>query len=355
MRSLIKGGFIGSGSGVNGVKEVKEVKGVISVTDRLQDMLFGPYGADSLKHAGSLKKYGVNAVWFHGFDENAFSICDAHDLAPCVEFKTFRADFDKYPELVPIGVDGKPIRYGSLVQGVCLSNKAYLDKTESELSKGLKQFHPKGIWLDYLTYAGWFETPDPDLQESCFCKSCMEDFCETSGVDMDDPVKVIQQFPAQWEKHKCDKIAAYALRYATLIHSVLPDCIVGAYMCPWRPEEHEGALGRIFAQDYQKMSAAIDVFTPLIYAAKSGRSPAWGREFLEGSKDFIPTDKKVQLILDFLDFPQSLEGTALSGQPSWGIQIYAGSKIFDNPTHARVFGEAVKKIKQAAEGFQQTP
>ena len=80
-----------------------------------------------------------------------------------------------------------------------------------------------------------------------------------------------------------------------------------------------------------------------------------GREFLEGSKDFIPTDKKVQLILDFLDFPQSLEGTALSGQPSWGIQIYAGSKIFDNPTHARVFGEAVKKIKQAAEGFQQTP
>ena len=323
------------------------------MNDRLKEMLFGPYGADSLKHAGDMKKYGVNAVWFHGFDENAFSLCEANDLAACVEYKTFRADFDKNPELIPVGMDGKPIRYGSLVQGVCLSNKEFLDKTESDLLEGIKQFHPKGIWLDYLTYAGWFETPDPDLQESCFCQSCMNDFCETTGLDVDDPVRVLQQLPEEWKKHKCDRIAAYAIHYAACIHSIRPDCIVGAYMCPWLPAEQEGALSRIFAQDYEKMAAAIDVFTPLIYASKSGRSNAWGKEFLERSESFVPVDKKVQLILDHLDFPKSLEMTALSEKQSWGIQVYSGSRIFDNPVHAEIFREAVMKIKQAETGFHQ--
>ena len=43
--------------------------------------------------------------------------------SPCAEFATFRADFDARPELIPIWADGRPIRYGQLVQGVCLSQQ----------------------------------------------------------------------------------------------------------------------------------------------------------------------------------------------------------------------------------------
>ena len=71
--------------------------------------------------------YGANyaTLWFHGFDAAAFDACQKRDIAACVEFKTFRADFATRPELIPIGVDGKPIRYGKLVQGVCLSKQRF--------------------------------------------------------------------------------------------------------------------------------------------------------------------------------------------------------------------------------------
>ena len=41
---------------------------------------------------------------------------------------------------------------------------------------------PAGIWLDYLTYGGWFETPEPDLQESCFCADCIAEFCTATNA-----------------------------------------------------------------------------------------------------------------------------------------------------------------------------
>jgi hypothetical protein len=153
--------------------------------------LFGPYGSAALAHIDTLAAYGANACWFHMFDEAAFAACARHSIAACVEFKTFRADFDAYPELIPIGVDDKPIRYYHLVQGVCLSQLAFLEQIEVELHAGVTTYRPTGIWLDYLTYAGWFETPDPDLQESCFCRACMATFCEQTGIDATTPVEIL--------------------------------------------------------------------------------------------------------------------------------------------------------------------
>ncbi|MSP12404.1 MAG: hypothetical protein EXR62_05540 [Chloroflexi bacterium] len=129
-------------------------------------LLFGPYGRAALEYGSRLPEYGANAAWFHGFDTEAFEVCAQHHLAPCVEFKTFRADFKAHPELIPTGIDGKPIRFGDKVQGICLSQKAYLEETEKDLLAGVAAFRPTGIWLDYLTYAGWFETPTSRLMVS---------------------------------------------------------------------------------------------------------------------------------------------------------------------------------------------
>jgi hypothetical protein len=309
-------------------------------------LLFGPYGSQAIEFAAHFAKYGANAFWFHGFDPQAFEACQKHQISACVEFKTFRADFKTRPELIPTGVDGKPIRYGDLVQGVCLSQVEFLQETEKNLLDGLRSNQPSGVWLDYLTYAGWFETPNPDLQESCFCPGCVAHFCESSGVDAESPAVILENYSEEWRRHKCERIASFANRYATIIKSHLPDCIVGAYMCPWRPDEFEGALSRIFAQDYEQMAPAIDIFTPLIYVKKSGRSSGWGREFLEESKEFIPNHRKIQLILDALDFPDSLLETARSTIPSWGLQMFGGAQIFDDPSKAEIFRSALEKIRQ---------
>lgn len=308
-------------------------------------LLFGPYGSSALPFLDQFNTYGANALWFHGFNAAAFDACARHQVAACVEFKTFRADFTVHPELLPIGVDGKPIRYGALVQGVCLSQTAFLEETEAALLAGLRAFQPVGIWLDYLTYAGWFEMPDPDLQESCFCAACMADFCEATGLDAQSPTEILAHHQAAWTQHKCERIARHGLHYANLIRSHLPQCIVGAYMCPWTPSEFDGALTRIFAQDYARLAPAIDVFTPLIYGTKSGRPASWGKEWLAASVTFVPPERKVQLILDALDFPDSLLATGEAQPPSWGLQVFGGAKIFENPEWARHFRTVVEQIR----------
>ena len=306
--------------------------------------LFGPYGSAAIAYAERFADYGINALWFHGFDAAAFEACQRHEIAACVEFKTFRADFAAHPELIPIGADGRPIRYGRLVQGVCLSQADFLAETEAHLVAGLAAYKPAGIWLDYLTYAGWFEEPQPDLQESCFCPDCIADFCAATGLDATIPAQILAAHAAAWTRHKCARIAGFAARYAGLIRAALPGCIVGAYMCPWTPREFDGALTRIFAQDYALLAPAIDVFTPLIYAQKSGRLPEWGRQFLEAAPGFIPTDRKVQLILDVLDYPDCLLAVAESAQPSWGIQLFGGASLFRDGGQPEIFRDAVPRM-----------
>lgn len=308
--------------------------------------LFGPYGGAALEHAGRLADAGANACWFHGFDAAAFAACERHGLAACVEFKTFRADFDAHPELIPIGVDGRPIRYGALVQGVCLSQRAFVERVEEELVAGLRAFGPAGIWLDYLTYAGWFETPDPDLQQSCFCPGCIAAFREATGIDTTSPREILARHAGAWTRHKCERIAAFAARYAALIRAHLPGCVVGAYMCPWTPDEFDGALARIFAQDYALLAPAIDIFTPLIYAGKCGRPADWGRRFLAEAPAFVPAGRPVQLILDALDFPASLEAIADSPRPSWGVQMFGGARVFGDPDGTRDFRAAADQIRE---------
>lgn len=307
--------------------------------------LFGPYGRASLAHAPALADSGANAVWFHNFDAAAFELCARHGLAPCVELSTLRADFSRRPDLVPIGVDGRPIRYGDLVQGVCLSKRDFLAEIESRLAVGLRAFRPTGIWLDYLTYAGWFEMPEPDLQESCFCPDCVAEFQSATGVDASTSSEILDRHRSAWTRHKCERVAGLAARFVNSIRSSLPGCVVGAYMCPWTATEYDGALGRIFAQDYQLLAPSIDVFTPLIYARKSGRPPEWGRLYLEQAHEFIPTDRKVALILDALDFPASLAECAEASTPSWGLQLFGGDALFADPEGRIVFRKAVDAIR----------
>ena len=312
----------------------------------VEQPLYGPYGGLSEELAGAAKASNVNAVWFHMFQEEQFERCDRYGLAPCVELKTFRADFSKRPELIPIGIDGRPMRYGSLVQGVCLSHPDFIEEIEESLSTGLRRFAPAGVWLDYLTYSGWFETAEPDLQESCFCRSCVQEFCSATGLDADSPAEILARHRSAWTGHKCVRIAAYGARFASLVREARPGCVVGAYMCPWRPDEYDGALGRIFAQDYALLAPSIDVFTPLIYAAKSGRGAGWAAELLEASPGFLPAGRRMQLILDYLDYPSSMLAMLSSAVPSHGMQIYGGSRIFSDPVAARELGEAVSRSRE---------
>ena len=59
----------------------------------------------------------------------------------------------------------------------------------------------------------------------------------------------------------------------------------------------------------------------------------------------MPAQRKVQLILDALDFPASLQATAASTRPSWGLQIFGGAQVFGDPERAHIFQAAVEQIR----------
>ncbi len=178
----------------------------------------------------------------------------------------------------------------------------------------------------------------------------MADFCEATGVDADDPRRILSDYQHEWTQHKCRRIASFARLYSSIVREKLPRCVIGAYLCPWSPLEWNGALSRIFAQSYPMLAPFIDVFTPLIYAQKSGRGPDWGARFLNEAPGFVPADRKVLLILDVLDFPDGLTQTAASQVPSWGLQLYGGAEVFSDPAKAQVFSEAAAAVRAVAAG-----
>ena len=310
--------------------------------------MIGTYGASALDNAAEFKDIHADTAWFHGFDEAAFEKCARHGLNACVEFAAFRAGYDKYPShLMPIGVDGLPIRCGSHLQGICLSNTDFLDEIENRLSAGLSNYAPAGIWLDYMTYGGWFEDPAPDLQDSCFCTGCVKYFNEVTGIDEANPKRIVSNpgYHEAWVKHKCGRIADFTAKYSSIIRSLCPDAVIGMYMCPFTPEEYDGALRGIFAQDYALIAPFIDVFTPLIYCKKSGRDVSWGRSFLEASPAFVPEGKSVQLILDALDYPASMEQAVASSIRSAGMQLFSGAEIFKDKAHMKIFARCADMLR----------
>jgi hypothetical protein len=52
------------------------------------------------------------------------------------------------------------------------------------------------------------------------------------------------------------------------------------------------------------------------------------------------------LILDALDFPESLEETAHSSIPTWGFQLFGGAQVFGDPEKARIFRSAVETVQK---------
>jgi len=55
------------------------------------------------------------------------------------------------------------------------------------------------------------------------------------------------------------------------------------------------------------------------------------------------------LILDALDFPESLLETAKSSVPSYGLQMFGGTHVFEDLEKAKIFKSAMEKIRQTIE------
>jgi len=65
---------------------------------------------------------------------------------------------------------------------------------------------------------------------------------------------------------------------------------------------------------------------------------------------FVPPERKVQLILDALDFPDSLQATGEAQRPSWGLQVFNGAQMFVTPRWAGLFQQVVNRVRAQLTG-----
>ena len=78
---------------------------------------------------------------------------------------------------------------------------------------------------------------------------------------------------------------------------------------------------------------------------RAARPPAWARQCLEAAPRFVPAGHPVQLILDVLDYPDSLLATAEAAPTSWGVQLFGGAEVFADPERAAIFARAVEQMR----------
>ena len=205
----------------------------------MQQPLWGLYGRASVAHADRVKASGANALWFHGFDADAFEACARADLAPCVEVKTFRADFAKRPDLVPIGVDGKPIRYGAPRAGGLPEPRLLHGGDRDEPRLGARLLRAGGRVarlpdLRRLVRDAGARPAGELLLRRLHRRSSSRPPESTPGP----PRRSWAGTRSPGPTTSAGASPGWRRRYADLIRARRPGCVVGAYMCPWMPGEH---------------------------------------------------------------------------------------------------------------------
>ena len=76
--------------------------------------------------------------------------------------------------------------------------------------------------------------PNRTCKRAAFARTVLAEFNEATGIDATEPAVILERLSSrEWTPHKCERIAAYAARYAGIVRAHVPECVIGAYMCPW--------------------------------------------------------------------------------------------------------------------------
>src|SRR5690606_3545369 len=80
---------------------------------------------------------------------------------------------------------------------------------------------------------------------------------------------------------RCSVIAGWVRDARIVLKQENPDALLGIYHCPWADDEFEGARYRILGLDYDMLKGITDVFSPMVYHGRMGRSPEWVKENID--------------------------------------------------------------------------
>lgn len=237
----------------------------------------------------TLREAGIDAVFVgHGaLDRETVARCRREGARVYAEFGLFQGKkiAEARPELWPIGADGQRLKPQNWYLGLCPDQDAFRKEKLAELAEVVRKFDVDGVWLDFIRYPGHWEVRAPRLPHSCFCDRSLARFARAARLKLPEgdtaarAAWILTEHADAWTRWKCAQIADFARDARRIVKAVRPDALLGAFVVPWRPDEHDGAIRTILGQDYARLARHIDVFSPMVYHRMVGRPADWVGEF----------------------------------------------------------------------------
>lgn len=235
-----------------------------------------------------LSELGVNAIFVSSgsVDEKLLQQAKADGVKVYAEFPTLNGKgyVEDHMEAWAIDENGEHIEAASWFMGVCPTEPGFREYRFTQLRNLLTESEIDGVWMDYVHWHAQFEEPEPLLYETCFCDNCLPAFSSAKNVELpegDTRVKatwILNNREQEWRDWRCEVIAGWAAEMKNIMDDLKPGILLGVFHCPWNDEEFDGARRRILGLDYALLSEHVDVFSPMVYHARMGRSPEWVAE-----------------------------------------------------------------------------
>ncbi len=337
----------------NHEKEI-EIRGVYGSPEPLWDQGF------------NLNELGVNAVFVHSgsINEKMVRRARSEGLRIFAEFATLNGKnyVEEHPEAWAIDEKGVQVESASWFMGVCPTEPGFREYRFSQLRDLMASFDLDGIWMDYVHWHAQFEEPEPILPETCFCDHCLKEFSDKSGFQIPDGSTaekagwILENKDSTWRSWRCEVIADWVKEFKNILHGSNPDLLLGLYHCPWDDQEFNGARKRILGLDYDLLKESVDVFSPMVYHGRMGRSPEWVGENIRWFCDRldIKSNKypKVWPIVQAYNDPHDISGeefelvlkNGLTSESS-GVMMFTTRAIADDPDKIKVLKKIYMGVK----------
>jgi len=299
-----------------------------------------------------LDDLGVNAVFVSGGSINPALMerAAAEGARVYAEFPTLNGKgyVESHPEAWPINEKGEPAPAATWFLGVCPTDPAFRQYRVKQLENLLERYDVAGVWLDYFHWHAQFEEPEPILPETCFNRSCLRAFQESSGIklptlDAAEAARyILSKHEVAWRRWRVKVLGGWARDLRKIVKRRRPKALFGVYHCPWTDEEYAGARARVLGLDLKGLNGYFDVFSPMVYHKRMGRSPGWVGDYVRWLSARIGTSR-VWPIVQAQDDPgpvsaKEFEAVMRHGASSGadGIMMFTTRAVAEDPAKTEV-------------------
>lgn len=199
---------------------------------------------------------------------------------------------ERFPELRPVGDDGRVMAPFDWYLGVSPSSRDYLASREALLEEVVSTFEPDGMFLSFIRFPNFWEAWTPvversDIVEYCFSPTSLERFQADTGIDLPAGSAIASARYIQhelrdvWTAWKCAVVEDAVRRLQAAARRVKPDIEIMINGVAFLQEERGDVAREVLGQDLGAISQDADHIESMVYHQILGRDLDWITQVLD--------------------------------------------------------------------------